>query len=272
MSVRPNIQFIDEDQHPPMYDLIIDLEKLSKWKTILNVHDKTVTIDHIELPMKSLEHLSNKKMLNNLYQEATEPAISQVATKQVTQILDAKYERANLPKVVKDNCGHLNVQQRNELLRLLIQHEELFGGALGNWQDKLVGFKHKPDAKPYHGRPFLVPQVHQDTIKNEEERLVEIGVLKPIQESEWVFLSFIIPTKLKARGKPGTVWFLSDLREKNKRVAKKPYPPPKISTILQELEGFQYATALDLNMGHYTLCLDLRNIWHVYYYIPLGKI
>jgi hypothetical protein len=29
------------------------------------------------------------------------------------------------------------------------------------------------------------------------------------------------------------------------------YPVPKISTTLQELEGFTYATTLDLNMGYY---------------------
>ena len=31
---------------------------------------------------------------------------------------------------------------------------------------------------------------------------------------------------------------------------------PKISTVLQELEGFTYATALDLNMGYFTIRLD----------------
>ncbi len=36
----------------------------------------------------------------------------------------------------------------------------------------------------------------------------------------------------------------------------KPYPIPKISTILQELEGFTYVTALDLNIGYYTIRLD----------------
>jgi hypothetical protein len=36
----------------------------------------------------------------------------------------------------------------------------------------------------------------------------------------------------------------------------KPYPIPKISTMLQELEGFSYATALDLNMGYYTIRLN----------------
>jgi hypothetical protein len=31
---------------------------------------------------------------------------------------------------------------------------------------------------------------------------------------------------------------------------------PKISTVLQELEGFTFATALELNMGYYTIRLD----------------
>ena len=46
---------------------------------------------------------------------------------------------------------------------------------------------------------------------------------------------------------------VSDFRELNKRVVRKPFPIPKISTVLQELEGFTHATALDLNMGYYTI-------------------
>ena len=42
----------------------------------------------------------------------------------------------------------------------------------------------------------------------------------------------------------------------NKRIIRTPYPIPKISTILQEMEGFTYATSLDLNMGYYTIRLD----------------
>ena len=53
-----------------------------------------------------------------------------------------------------------------------------------------------------------------------------------------------------------TVHTISDFRELNKCIVRKPYPIPKISTILQELEGFTYATALDLNMGYYTIGLD----------------
>jgi hypothetical protein len=62
--------------------------------------------------------------------------------------------------------------------------------------------------------------------------------------------SFIIPKKDQ------TVCFLSDFWEVNKRLVRKPFPIPKISTVLQEIKGFSYATALDLNMGYYTIRLD----------------
>ena len=35
-----------------------------------------------------------------------------------------------------------------------------------------------------------------------------------------------------------------------------PYPMPKIQDMLLKLEGFRWATALDLNMGYYNIRLD----------------
>jgi hypothetical protein len=68
--------------------------------------------------------------------------------------------------------------------------------------------------------------------------------------SRWALPTFIIPKKDSA------VRTISDFRELNKHIVRKLYPIPKIRTILQELEGFTYATALDLNMGYYTIRLD----------------
>ncbi len=62
--------------------------------------------------------------------------------------------------------------------------------------------------------------------------------------------SFIIPNKDK------TVYFLSDFWDVNKRLIRTPFPIPKVSTVLQEIKGFSYATALDLNMGYYAIRLD----------------
>jgi hypothetical protein len=49
---------------------------------------------------------------------------------------------------------------------------------------------------------------------------------------------------------------VSDFRELNKHIVRNLYPNLKISSILLELEGFTYATALDINMGYYTIRLD----------------
>jgi hypothetical protein len=62
--------------------------------------------------------------------------------------------------------------------------------------------------------------------------------------------SFIVPKN------NNTLRFHSNFWEVNKRLVRKPFPIPKISAVLQELEGFSFATALDLNMGYYTIRLD----------------
>ena len=84
----------------------------------------------------------------------------------------------------------------------------------------------------------------------EIDRLVLIKGMKWQSYLQWVSPSFINPKK------DLTVHTISYFRELNKRIVRKPYPIPKISTTLQELEGFTYATALDLNMGYYTIRFD----------------
>ena len=98
--------------------------------------------------------------------------------------------------------------------------------------------------KPYHGRPYPIPHKHKAVLMKEIKRLCDIGVLEWQPSSRWALPTVIIPKK------DSTVRTISDFRELNKRIVRKPYPIPKISTMLQELEGFTYATALDLNMGY----------------------
>ena len=49
--------------------------------------------------------------------------------------------------------------------------------------------------KSYHAKPFPIPRVHEETLKREVERLVKIGVLKRINNSQWAAPTFIIPKK-----------------------------------------------------------------------------
>jgi Reverse transcriptase (RNA-dependent DNA polymerase) len=94
---------------------------------------------------------------------------------------------------------------------------------------------------------------------------VEIGVLKKVNRSEWAAPSFIIPKK------DGTVRFINNVRELNKWIKRKPYPIPNIQDMLLNLEGFQYATSLDLNMGYYhiELCPNSKKLCTLVF--PFGK-
>ncbi len=154
---------------------------------------------------------------------------------------------------------------RRHTTQLLKKFELLFDGTLGDWKTKPVPFQLKEGASPYHGQAFPVSKIHKDTLIKEVERLIKLGVLEWQPASEWASLSFIIPKKNR------TVRFLSNFWEVNKRLIRKPFPIPKISMILQELEGFTFATALDLNMGYYTIRLNPKasRIYTVIF--PLGK-
>ena len=112
----------------------------------------------------------------------------------------------------------------------------------------------KKDAKPYHGKAYPIPHIYEQTLRKEVQRLVDIGVLEKCSDSEWASPTFIIPKK------NGTVRFITDLRQVNKRIVRKPFPIPQIADVMQKLQGFQYATALDLNMEYY----------HKYLRLPMG--
>jgi hypothetical protein len=61
-----------------------------------------------------------------------EPQSTQDAAKCDTQILDAKYKKADLQAIVRDNCKHLSTDQQKKLLQLLKKYESLFNGTLGD--------------------------------------------------------------------------------------------------------------------------------------------
>ncbi len=164
--------------------------------------------------------------------------------------MDAKYAKADLPAIVRDNCKHLSPSERELLLSILLKFEQLVDGTLGEWTLPPVSIQLKEGVNPFHGRAYPIPKVHKATLMKEIDQLVSIGVMKWQPYPRWASPSFIIPKK------DLTVRTISDFRELNKRIVRKPYPIPKISTTLQELEGFMYATTLDLNMGYYAIRLD----------------
>ncbi len=237
-----------------MYDLIIGKQTMHDLGVVLDFKEKTIHIDEILLSSRNIANLQLKPSITRALRHNTcltqEPISTRGATKRVVEILDAKYEKADLLAIVRENCSHIEASGKEKLLSVLLKFELLFDGTLGDWNLPPVSFELKEGMKPYHGRFHSILHKHKAILMKEIKRPWEIGVLVWQPSSKWVFPTFIIPKK------DSTVHTISDFRELNKCIVRKPYLIPKISTILQELEGFTYATALDLNMGYYTIRLD----------------
>jgi hypothetical protein len=218
--VEPDVVEYNKDNRP-QYDLILGTVTMKEFVIILNLRDKMITIDEIILPMRNINNLQGSSILQTVrhnHSLAMEPQSTQDATKHATQILDAKYSKADLESVFRDNCKHLSADQQKKLLQLLKKYESLFDGTLGDWKTKPVSFQLKEGVSPYHGQAFPVPKIHKGTLIKEVERLVKLGVLEQQPASEWASPLFIIPKKNR------TVCFLSNFWEVNKRLIRKPFP------------------------------------------------
>ena len=122
------------------------------------------------------------------------------------------------------------------------------------------------NAKPFHARAYPIPQVHEATVRKEIERLCREGVLEKDSESQWAAPTFIIPKK------EGTVRLVTDFRQLNKALKRKPFPIPNIQDILQKLGGFTYATALDLNMGYIKFSIRPTSGILMYVSLAVGQV
>ncbi len=66
-----------------------------------------------------LQGSSTLRVLKLNHSIVMESQSTQDATKHVMRILDAKYQKADLQSVVRDDCKHLSANQQKKLLQLL---------------------------------------------------------------------------------------------------------------------------------------------------------
>jgi hypothetical protein len=256
------------------YDLILGKDFMQCFGIDILNSSLTLLWNGIEVPMREFGELRNrsnpdvfsycKEQQIFLLSHDTEAKSTAEMQKRVTSILDAKYEKADLKAIVLSQ-EHLNKDEKLELAKVLKHHEELFDGTLGEWKGSGVSFELIDKAVPSHSKPYPIPQIHEGPTKKEVERLCQIGVLEPCDDSEWGAPCFITPKK------DGSVRFLTDFRKLNRLLRRKPWPIPLIQHMLQTLEGFKYASSLDLNMGYYTIRLnpDAQNLCTIV--LPWGK-
>ena len=77
-------------------------------------------------------------------------------------------------------------------------------------------------------------------------------MITPVPNLEYGTAIFIINKK------DGTVKFIMNYQKIDQKITRKPYPSTKIGYTMQQLERFQYAMALYLNMGYFTIYISTK--------------
>ena len=258
--------YVDEsDKRLNNYDMIIGRDLLTELGIDLMFSSGEMKWEQAFVPMRDPSQLRDSEIatLENEIFSMHDPETTDAA--RIQSIIDVKYAPQDIDKIV-EKCVHLTDSEREGLKKLLTKFEPLFDGSLGEWNTEPIDLELKDeDTKPYHARPYPVPQSQEAKLKAEVERLVSYGVLRKINRSEWASPMFTVT-------KPDTsLRSIADLRELNKRIRRKPFPIPKIQELLHKLKGFQYATSLDLNMGYYHIKLTPKASSYCTVVLPWGK-
>jgi hypothetical protein len=155
VCLQPNIVEYSPGDQAPMYDLILGKQTMHDLGVKLDFQEK-VTIDKILLPKRNISNLQLKPRFTRALRENTcfaqEPISTRSTTKHVVEILDAKYEKADLSAIIREGCSHLRASDREKLLSVLLRLKLLFDGTLGDWKLPPVSFELKEgmwQALPY---------------------------------------------------------------------------------------------------------------------------
>ena len=134
-------------------------------------------------------------------------------TQQIRRILDAKYKKEDINKVMTKKYQHLSTKEQEILLVLLLKFEDMFDGTLGMRNTTLVDLELRNDMKSVCLRLYPVPRVHRAMIIKEFKILFRLGVFDHAYESEWG-----APYSPQPKAKNNWVNFLSDYQNLNRKL------------------------------------------------------
>ena len=101
-SFKADIVSVPEKNPSPIYDLIIGIESLANMGVILDFSKKKLLIDHVTLPMKPHKKFMKSDLLQAQFLTVPQEQIStRSATKHTVEILDVKYDKANVAKILQ---------------------------------------------------------------------------------------------------------------------------------------------------------------------------
>jgi hypothetical protein len=187
---EPNIVEYDKI-NKPQYDIILGVKTMKKYGIILDFKDKMITVDEVKLPMQNINYLQGSSTLRVLrlnHSLAMEPQSTQDATKHVTQILDAKYQKRS-----PVNCQkQLQASKRQSAKEVTVATQEIWVALWWHirWLEDQAGLI------PIKGGSITLPWSSFPSAKNPQrhhhKRGGEIVPTGGIREAACIWMGFAI--------------------------------------------------------------------------------
>ena len=150
----------------------------------------------------------------------------------------------------RDWLGRLNASggqvhslehDHDQLTKLIDKHSMVFDGSLGCLKDTKVTLHVNDKVKPKFLKPRPVPFLLREKVEKELDRLQSLGIITPVQQSEWAAPIVPVPKQ------DGTVRLCGDFKTTiNQASTTETYPLPQIEELFADLSGGKYFTCLML--------------------------
>jgi hypothetical protein len=132
----------------------------------------------------------------------------------------------------------------------------------------------RPDAKPIRQRPYRLNLVYKEKVKEEIDKMLEAGIIEPVEESEW-----ISPMVVQEK-KQGGIRICVYLSKFNDACLHDPFPTPFTNELLENVEGQEAYSFTDGFAGYHQIIIASEDChkttfdteWGSYQYIviPFG--
>ena len=144
-----------------------------------------------------------------------------------------------------------SVEPNPSLQQVLDRHSSLFKDGLGEVRDVKAKIHISKDEHPRFFKPYQVPFARRKSVEEELERLQSMGVIQPVQFSDWA--APIVPV-MKSDGR---VRICGNYKVTVNRAARlDKYPIPRIEELFASLAGGKLFTKLDLSHAYLQVPLD----------------
>lgn len=212
----------------------------------LNLHPGTLLVKYELVTDEQIEVKDNPSPVS-MIREALGPE-NDVVTEHQT-----RWEKLQVILKARD-WSHLKVDQKDQLFKLVQQHQDLFivhPGELGLIRSEPAHIQ-VDDPRPCRTPLYRYPEKAKETIQTILQDLEERDIIEP---STAAWLSPIVLVN-----KPGGDKRLClDYRNVNKQLTMDIHPLPKLEELVENVSGNDYYATLDLKEAYYQVKLDLES-------------